>query len=458
MADSTIVYVVLVGLVVLFVVDVFPADVVAMSSAVALWATGVLELDQALAGFGNPTVVFVASLLVVAAALDAAGVTRGRARSRSRGGGGRVDDAFGRRCSRTAHGSLITVHGAVASLIPSPSSPRSPSGWQRRSCCSRSRSPAHAGSQLDAVRLAGQHLLLRCRRRRRRGEFGFFEYALVGVPLVAGTVAIVATLGGRLLPDRTPHDRTGRLHRPRDRARRPLHDRRARQGTALRPATPAPPSSSSRHGRADRHDRPAGRARVATRRARRPSPRRRHRTRSDGARRRRRAARARRLAALAERRDADVLVVDSPDDVRRHVVPWGPGARRTVVILPHRRAARHRRRATADRRSARRRRARRDRRAHRGRRLPRHQLDDGRADRGDDPALDRHDLQRRRRRHRRRDHRTRRRRRALPPARCPVRRRCRARPADQQHRDRARRSSRSRSPPPPTSTSRCDRC
>ena len=34
------------------------------------------------------------------------------------------------------------------------------------------------------------------------GRFGFFEFALVGVPLVAGTIAIVWLFGERLLPDR----------------------------------------------------------------------------------------------------------------------------------------------------------------------------------------------------------------------------------------------------------------
>jgi hypothetical protein len=34
--------------------------------------------------------------------------------------------------------------------------------------------------------------------------FGFFEFALVGVPLLLGTIAIVALFGQRLLPARTP--------------------------------------------------------------------------------------------------------------------------------------------------------------------------------------------------------------------------------------------------------------
>ena len=50
------------------------------ASALSLWATGVLDLDQALAGFGDPAVLFIASLFVVSEALDATGRHRlGRA-------------------------------------------------------------------------------------------------------------------------------------------------------------------------------------------------------------------------------------------------------------------------------------------------------------------------------------------------------------------------------------------
>ena len=36
------------------------------------------------------------------------------------------------------------------------------------------------------------------------GRFGFFSFALVGLPLLAGSIAIVVLLGERLLPTRRP--------------------------------------------------------------------------------------------------------------------------------------------------------------------------------------------------------------------------------------------------------------
>ncbi len=74
-ADSTIVFLVLAGVVVLFVSNRVPVEIVAFATALTLWATDVLDLNQALAGFGDPTVLFIAALFVVSEALDATGVT-----------------------------------------------------------------------------------------------------------------------------------------------------------------------------------------------------------------------------------------------------------------------------------------------------------------------------------------------------------------------------------------------
>ena len=49
--------------------------IVAIGVSLSLWLTGILDLDQALAGFGDPTVIFIAALFVVSEALDSTGVT-----------------------------------------------------------------------------------------------------------------------------------------------------------------------------------------------------------------------------------------------------------------------------------------------------------------------------------------------------------------------------------------------
>jgi len=75
MSHTTITFLVLGAAVVVFVWDRFPVAVVALGVALSLWATGVLDLNQALAGFGDPVVLFIASLFIVSESHDATGVT-----------------------------------------------------------------------------------------------------------------------------------------------------------------------------------------------------------------------------------------------------------------------------------------------------------------------------------------------------------------------------------------------
>ena len=59
----------------LFVWNRLPVGVVALLPALALWATGLLTPEQAVAGFGDPVVVFIATLFVVSEGIDSTGVT-----------------------------------------------------------------------------------------------------------------------------------------------------------------------------------------------------------------------------------------------------------------------------------------------------------------------------------------------------------------------------------------------
>src|SRR4051794_40932794 len=75
MADSTTALVVLGVAVAVFIWNRLPVALVAVLTALALWATGLVTTAQAVAGFGDPVVVFIASLFVVSEGIDAAGVT-----------------------------------------------------------------------------------------------------------------------------------------------------------------------------------------------------------------------------------------------------------------------------------------------------------------------------------------------------------------------------------------------
>jgi di/tricarboxylate transporter len=204
MSDVAISFAVLAAAVVLFVWNRFPVELVAVGAALTLWATGVLDLQQTFAGFGDPTVLFIASLFVVSEALDAGGVTTWAGqRLISLAGASRTRLLVLMMLLVAFLTALISVNGAVAALLPVvvvmavrlnqfPSQLLMPLVFG-----------AHAGSMLALTGTPVNVLIAEAAADAGVGRFGFFEFALAGVPLVLGTVAIVVLFGRRLLPERT---------------------------------------------------------------------------------------------------------------------------------------------------------------------------------------------------------------------------------------------------------------
>jgi di/tricarboxylate transporter len=190
--------------VVLFVWNRLPVVVVAMATALALWATGVLTLQQALGGLGDPAVIFIAALFVVSAGLEMTGVTAWAGQLLIKGAGeeSRTRLLVLMMCLVAFLTALISVNGAVAALLPVVVviAVR----LQRKS--SQLLMPlvfaAHAGSMLALTGTPVNVLVSNASVDAGAAGFGFFEFALVGVPLLAGTIAIIVLFGQRLLPDR----------------------------------------------------------------------------------------------------------------------------------------------------------------------------------------------------------------------------------------------------------------
>ena len=119
MNDIWIMFAIIVAIVVLFVWDRFPVVIVALGTALALYATGVLSLGQSLAGLGDPAVIFIASLFVVSAGLDATGVTAWAGQFLiARAGNSRTRLMVVMLLLIGVLTALISVNGAVAALLP----------------------------------------------------------------------------------------------------------------------------------------------------------------------------------------------------------------------------------------------------------------------------------------------------------------------------------------------------
>jgi di/tricarboxylate transporter len=190
--------------VVLFIWNKLPVVVVAMATAMALWATQVLTLGQALGGFGDPAVIFIACLFVVSAGLETTGVTAWAGQLLIRGAGkeSRTRLLLLTMSLVAVLTAMISVNGAVAALLPvvvvmAVRLKRKSSQLLMPLVFS-----AHAGSMLALTGTPVNVLVSEAGFEAGVGAFGFFEFALVGIPLLAGTMAIIIFFGERLLPQR----------------------------------------------------------------------------------------------------------------------------------------------------------------------------------------------------------------------------------------------------------------
>lgn len=191
--------------IVLFAWNGLPVIIVAFAAALSLWAAGVVTLEQALAGFGDRAVLFIASLFIVSAALERTGVTAwaGQFLIARAGENNRTRLLI---IIMTAAGcltALISGSGAVAALMPvavmaairlrqSPSQLLMPLAFS-----------AHAGANMLLTGAPKNILVSEALEDAGLPGFGFAEFALVGLPLLIGTMAIILLLGRRLLPEQS---------------------------------------------------------------------------------------------------------------------------------------------------------------------------------------------------------------------------------------------------------------
>lgn len=203
MSDVAITFAIIAAAVALFVWNRVPVALVAIATPLALYLTGVLGAGDALAGLGDPVVIFIAALLVVSAGLEAAGVTTWAGQILvEKAGTSHARLLVLTTLLAAAMSALIGLIGTTAALLPvvvvaAVRLGRSPSQLLM--------SLAFASSAGGLLTLAGSPVNVitsQAAQDAGLGAFGFFEFAVAGIPLVLGVMAISLALGQRLLPER----------------------------------------------------------------------------------------------------------------------------------------------------------------------------------------------------------------------------------------------------------------
>jgi di/tricarboxylate transporter len=195
---------------VLFTFEWVSADVVALGILLTLTLTGLVPADQAFAGFGSDTFIFLLGLLILTAALVRTGVVS------------IVGRALLRRTGENPRRLLITIMGAAAALSAFISNTASTAfflpivaGLAQRARVSPARlllPLAFASILTSSVTLVSTSTnILVSGLMVQHGErpMGMFELAPVGVPIAVAGIVYMLILGARLTPDRTAGEGNG---------------------------------------------------------------------------------------------------------------------------------------------------------------------------------------------------------------------------------------------------------
>lgn len=200
MAPSALTLIILAISVILFISNRFPVGVVAILTALALSGLGIIDLHTALSGFGDPAVIFIATLFVVSAGLENSGITAWAGRQiTSRVGKGRVALLVAVMVVTAVLSALISPNGAASAMIPIVLAAARSSGQKPAALLMPVAFAASAGALLTLSGSVVNVMTSETARDVTGAGFGFFEFARAGVFLVAGTV-LAAIVFARIIP------------------------------------------------------------------------------------------------------------------------------------------------------------------------------------------------------------------------------------------------------------------
>ncbi len=203
MDHATISLLILAAVIVLLIWNRLPVGAVAVMASLSLYVTGVLPVEQALSGFGDLVVVFIAALFVVSEGIDSAGVTTWAGQWLLSVIGDRPRVALVSVMAMAAvMTALITLNGAAAALIPMVVVIAVRLGIAPGRMLLPMAFAGSAGSLLILTASPVNVLIAGAAADAGTSGLSFFSFTVVGVPLVIVTIALGAFLAPRVLPVR----------------------------------------------------------------------------------------------------------------------------------------------------------------------------------------------------------------------------------------------------------------
>ena len=203
-----LVFIILIITVVLFIRGKMRPDMVALLSMMALFLTGVIDTREALGGFADNAVILVTVLFVVGEGISRSGIATWL--------GHRIVQYSGSSEERllllvmigtAALSAFISSTGTVAMMLPIVVA----AVWGMKSVPSKFLLPvaivANIAGALTLISAATNIIVSDTLVDAGQRPFGFFEFTIIGLPLVVVTVVYIILFGKRLLPEYQPRKR-----------------------------------------------------------------------------------------------------------------------------------------------------------------------------------------------------------------------------------------------------------
>jgi len=204
----TVTFVILTLTILLFISGKLRPDIVALLSMLSLYVFGILTVQEAFSGFSNTTVVMIAGLFVVGEALSRTGVTAwigNKIVALSQSNSNRLLILL--ILGAAIISGFISNTGTVASLIPVAIA----SAWRLKTPASKMLIPlafaANTGGLLTLTGTPPNIIANQAMRDAGFPGFSFFEYALIGIPLLIVLVLYMRYLGIKILPNNSSNKR-----------------------------------------------------------------------------------------------------------------------------------------------------------------------------------------------------------------------------------------------------------
>lgn len=205
MSPSTITILFLLFAIVMFVMEKIPLGVTSMIVCVGLIVTGVLDAKTAFAGFIDSNVILFVAMFIVGGAFFETGMA-------NKIGGIVTKFAKSERMLIAAvmiivgmMSGVLSNTGTAAVLIPVVIGIAAKSGYSRSKLLMPLVFAAAMGGNLSLIGAPG-NMIAQSALSEIGLSFGFFEYAIVGFPILICGTLFYTTLGKKLLPDRQPKD------------------------------------------------------------------------------------------------------------------------------------------------------------------------------------------------------------------------------------------------------------